>query len=114
MFLKKIRYVVKTATNCIDISLIATYNEDVVEEIETEVIKMKYQVNIKLIKQRRIEEGLTLKQMADALGIESKANYYKRENGDTKFKSSELPIISDVLNIDYKKIFIKTLIKSKP
>lgn len=74
---------------------------------------MEYQVNIDLIKQARLSKGLTLQQMADRLGIGSKANYYKRESGDTNFKSSELPVISDVLGIKFEKIFVKTLRKSK-
>lgn len=74
---------------------------------------MKYRINTDLIKQHRLERGLTLQQMADALGIDSKANYYKRENGDTNFKSEELPIISKTLGIKFEKIFVKSLRKSK-
>lgn len=74
---------------------------------------MKYQVNIQLIKKQRLQKGLTLQQMADFLGIDSKANYYKREVGDTNFKSAELPVISEVLGINFEKIFVKSLRKSK-
>lgn len=74
---------------------------------------MGYTINLSLIKNTRIKNGITLEQMSNYLGLGSKADYFKRENGDTNFKSTELPIICDVLNIKLEKIFIKPLRKSK-
>lgn len=74
---------------------------------------MDYVLNLELIKKRREEKNLTLQQMADALGIGDRWTYYKRENGDTNFKASEIPIIVSVLDIPYQKIFDKKLRKSQ-
>ena len=74
---------------------------------------MTYVLNLELIKQKREEKHLTLQQMADALGIKDRWKYYKRENGDTKFKASEIPIIVSVLDIPYQKIFDIKLRKSQ-
>lgn len=72
---------------------------------------MSYQIDLKLIKDQRIKKGFTLQQMAGRLGLDSKSNYYKRENGDTSFKSSELPVLSKVLDIDMQHFFIKKVAK---
>ena len=74
---------------------------------------MIYQINIQLIKNKRLEKGYTLLQMANSLGLKGKTDYFRRESGETKFKSEELPIVCEVLDIDLKKIFVKTFLKSK-
>ncbi|VDG33334.1 hypothetical protein [Lactobacillus plantarum subsp. plantarum] [Lactiplantibacillus mudanjiangensis] len=76
---------------------------------------MDYEINLKLVKSRRIQKGLTQKQMADLLGLEGRSSYNKRENGEINFKSTEIPIISEALGIeiDFKNFFSKTLRKSK-
>lgn len=74
---------------------------------------MQYQVNIDLIRKKRIEKNITLERMAMQLGIDNKASYYRREIGETNFKSAELPIISQILGISLEKIFVRSLRKSK-
>lgn len=66
---------------------------------------MAYSINLNLIKEQRKKAKYTLQEMADTLGLKSKSDYFKRENGDTNFKSTELPIISKKLKIPMKKIF---------
>lgn len=66
---------------------------------------MKYTINLKLIKQKREDKKLTLEEMANILGLSGKSDYFKRENGDTKFKSTELPILSAELGIPLTSFF---------
>lgn len=66
---------------------------------------MPYSVNLSLIKKQRDKAKFTLQEMADSLGLKSKSDYFKRENGDTNFKITELPILSKKLKIPMKKIF---------
>lgn len=66
---------------------------------------MAYSINLSLIKEQRKKAKFTLQEMADTLGLKSKSDYFKRENGDTKFKSTELPILSKKLKIPMGKIF---------
>ncbi|GJI52132.1 helix-turn-helix transcriptional regulator [Lactiplantibacillus plantarum] len=68
---------------------------------------MSYQINLELVKKSRLKQGLTQQQMADMLGIESKSNYSKRENGDTNFKSNEVPELAKILGlkIDFKNFY---------
>lgn len=74
---------------------------------------MLYEVNLAAIKKARLSKGFTMDKMAKFLGLDGKSNYYKRENGITNFKSTELPVLCDVLDLNYEKIFVKTLRKSK-
>lgn len=66
---------------------------------------MSYQVNLKLIKEKRLEKGYTYEKTANLLGLESRSMYFKREAGETSFKNNELPVLADILGIDLKKIF---------
>ncbi|MFG1200441.1 phosphate transport system regulatory protein PhoU, partial [Pediococcus acidilactici] len=44
-----------------------------------------------------------MERMAKFLDLDGKSNYYKRENGMTNFKSTELPVLCDVLDLNYEK-----------
>lgn len=66
---------------------------------------MNYSLNLQLIKEQRIKKKLTLEEMAHCLGLSGKSDYFKRENGDTKFKTTELPILSNKLGIPFEKFF---------
>lgn len=66
---------------------------------------MTYSLNLRLIKSKRKNKKITLEEMANALGLSSKSDYFKREAGITKFKSTELPIVSNQLGIPIEKIF---------
>ncbi|GCF92467.1 transcriptional regulator [Enterococcus florum] len=67
-----------------------------------------YSVNLELIKKRRIELGLSQSKVAEYLGI-TNDKYSKRENGEHKFKSEELPALSKVLSIPLDIFFVKNL-----
>lgn len=74
---------------------------------------MDYTIDLKLIKEKRLEHGFTLEDMSTKLGFNSKSKYYRRENGEYKFQSEELPKVANILGIPLEKIFVKTYRKSK-
>lgn len=74
---------------------------------------MDYVIDLQLIKSKRLEHGYTLEEMSTKLGFNSKSKYYRRENGEYKFQSEELPKVANILGIPLEKIFIKTYLKSK-
>jgi len=51
--------------------------------------------------------------MAKALGLSDKSLYSRRENGETEFKNTEIPLLSNTLDIPLEKIFAKTLLKQQ-
>lgn len=63
------------------------------------------EINLKLIKQKRIEEGFTLNEMAKELGLSNGSNYLKYENGDYKLKADMIPTLSKKLGIGITKFF---------
>lgn len=90
----------------IDVSKIETYNKDCKLRLSKQGGEaMTYSLNLRLIKEKRLERHLTLEEMAHSLGLSSKSDYFKRETGDTKFKSTELPILSKKLNIPFDNFF---------
>lgn len=66
---------------------------------------MAYTVDLQLIKDKREKYGYTLQDMAGFLGLKTRADYYKRENGDTKFKSVEMPILAKKLHTPINRFF---------
>lgn len=67
---------------------------------------MKKDLNLALIKKRRLELGYSNKDMAKSLGLASSDKYFRREHGVYKFQASELPALSKKLNIPLEKIFV--------
>lgn len=62
-------------------------------------------MNLKLIKDKRIEKGYSCEYMAREIGLKERALYYKRETGEYKFKVSEIPTLIKILDLNYEKIF---------
>ena len=63
------------------------------------------QINLAFVRQRRTELGLTLQQMATALGMKSPANYFKYERGDYAFKANHLPPLTKQLGCEIEELF---------
>lgn len=63
-------------------------------------------LNLPLIKKMRVAKGLNINQMAEFLNLSNSSQYWKRENGDYNFKISELPILSERLDIPFNKLFL--------
>lgn len=64
------------------------------------------EVNLKLIKQRRTELGLTQAMMAKELNLAFAEKYARRENGIYKFQVEELPILAKILKIPMEKFYL--------
>lgn len=59
----------------------------------------------KKLKQLRTEKGVSVEKLCDILGLETKAAYYKKENGTVKFTLSDAKKISDFFNKSIEEIF---------
>lgn len=64
------------------------------------------EVNLRLIKQRRMELGLTQAMMAKELNLSFAEKYTRRENGIYKFQVEELPILAKILKIPMEKFYL--------
>lgn len=67
---------------------------------------MKKEINLALIRERRLKRGYSNDDMAKSLGLASSDKYFRREHGVYKFQASELPALSKKLGIPLEKIFI--------
>lgn len=67
---------------------------------------MKKEINLGLIKKKRLKLGYSNEEMAKSLGLASSDKYFRREHGVYKFQASELPALSKKLNIPLEKIFV--------
>ncbi len=63
------------------------------------------EVNLKAIKKRRVELGITQIEMAKALKLSFAEKYARRENGVYKFQVEELPLLAKKLRIPIEKIY---------
>ena len=62
-------------------------------------------LNLEFIKKRREEIGLTLQEMAEALGFKNASTYLKYEKGDYCFKGDHLPIVAHKLGCKLDDLF---------
>lgn len=70
-----------------------------------EVIKM----NLKLLKQKREEKGMTLQEMSDALFYKSKSSYSNLEKGVVKIPietAKKIQIVLSLSDLEFKDIFL--------
>lgn len=68
-------------------------------------------MNLELLKQERVNQGITQKQMAEKLGFRDKSSYCLIENGKTQISVTLMNKIIEVLNLSTEKanlIFIAT------
>lgn len=63
------------------------------------------EINLELIKQRRKEMRLTLKEMAEALGFKDASTYWKYENGVYKFNADQIPVVCMTLKLRVNEVF---------
>ena len=67
---------------------------------------MKKEINLALIRERRLKRGFSNEDMAKSLGLASSDKYFRRDHGIYKFQASELPALSKKLGIPLEKFFI--------
>lgn len=72
---------------------------------------MAYTINLQLIQKKRKEQGYSLQEMADLLGLKTRSEYFKRENGDYRFKSVELPVLAKALKVPMSYFFTQKVDK---
>lgn len=61
----------------------------------------------------RQEKGLTCEQMAEVMGLETKAGYSKKELGRTKFTLAEAKKVSEILGYSIEEIFYANEVSQK-
>lgn len=61
-------------------------------------MKKENKVNLNFIKERRLQLGLTLLEVAHALGLKNAGNYYKYESGEYQLSATMLPPLATVLD----------------
>ncbi|MED4749909.1 helix-turn-helix transcriptional regulator [Brevibacillus choshinensis] len=62
-------------------------------------------LNLEFIAATRNELGLTLQDMADALGFKNASTYMKYEKGDYSFKANHVPVIARMLKCTIEQLF---------
>lgn len=68
-----------------------------------------YKLNLSYIKNRRIQLGITLQDMASNLGFKNSSTYMKYENGTYSFKAEQLPYLAKHLNCKITDFFAKNV-----
>ncbi|QQE74493.1 helix-turn-helix transcriptional regulator [Brevibacillus composti] len=63
-------------------------------------------VDLQFIAQRRMESGITLKEMAVSLGFKNASTYLKYEKGEYDFKANHLPVLAKKLNCQLRDLFL--------
>ena len=63
------------------------------------------EIDLKLIRKKRIEHHISLDYMANLLGLSQRGSYLLKEQGKRKFTVDELPILSKTLNIPIDKLY---------
>lgn len=63
-------------------------------------------INLEFIAQRRMEIGITLKEMAVSLGFKNASTYHKYEKGEYDFKANHLPVLARKLKCQLRDLFI--------
>ncbi|WP_204120318.1 helix-turn-helix domain-containing protein [Levilactobacillus wangkuiensis] len=71
------------------------------------------ELDLHLIKSRRIELKLTQQDMADYLEMGSKANYSRYESGKYAFDANTIPMLHKVLGIPITKLFTQKVTDSE-
>ena len=62
-------------------------------------------LDLRYIKNRRNELGITLQEAANQLGMKNASTYMKYENGTYSFKAEQLPALAKTLNCKIANFF---------
>jgi transcriptional regulator with XRE-family HTH domain len=72
------------------------------------------ELNLEYICKRRNELGLTLKEMAEALGFKNASTYLKYEKGDYFFRANHIPVLAHKLSCTLDTLYYgSNLLKQK-
>lgn len=67
----------------------------------------------KKLRETRNKKGVSAKKMAAALGLKTKAAYYKKESGLTRFSIDEAKIVSELLGEPVETLFFDSEVSIK-
>lgn len=70
-------------------------------------------LDLKFIKERRIELDLTFQEVADSMGMKHASTYYKYENGKYAFKAEQLPLLAVSLKCEITDFFKQNVAKTE-
>lgn len=63
-------------------------------------------IDIKRIKQARLDKGMSVLQVSEALGYHSYVAYYRKEEGQRRFSTTDVLKISQILDLELEEIFL--------
>ena len=72
---------------------------------------VEQRLNLSFIKERRLSLDLTLQEMAYLMGMKSKENYFRYENGDFAFKANDVPKLAFSLKTSNESLFTPKVTK---
>lgn len=67
-----------------------------------------YTVNLDLIKQRRKELNISIREMTLYLGFKNESTYYRYEEGVKRLKAEHVPAISKKLGMEMNEFFLNS------
>lgn len=70
-------------------------------------------LNLEFIRERRLEKGLTLQDMAESFGFKTATNYQKYEQGKYSFDANMLPVLSEKLDCKIEIFFAPKVAKTE-
>jgi len=70
-------------------------------------------LNLKYIKERRLQLGITQQKMAENMGFKNSSTYLKYEMGTYSFKAEHLPILAKSLNCMIIDFFTQNIAKTE-
>jgi len=69
------------------------------------------QLNLNVIKEKRIKLNLSLQEVANLLGFKNASTYLKYENGEYLFKADMLPKLASILKCEIENFFTNQISK---
>lgn len=70
-------------------------------------------INLELIKELRIKNGISTQDMSVKLGYEGYQGYYYKERGIRKMSVEDIAKISEILNVPIQEFFLETKLPAR-
>ncbi|MER1958839.1 MAG: helix-turn-helix transcriptional regulator [Solibacillus sp.] len=67
-------------------------------------------VNIELLKELRIQKGLSVEEMSKLMGFESYQGYYYKESGARKMGADDVAKAAEILEVPIQKLFFEKIV----
>ncbi|MDP4086005.1 MAG: helix-turn-helix transcriptional regulator [Bacillota bacterium] len=69
-----------------------------------------HNLNLDLIKEKRLKLNISQQEMADYLGFKNASTYMKYEKGIYSFKANHVPLIAKQLNSPIESLFLNRIL----